>query len=76
MNKCGVAKGDDWNCGFAAGDADCHSPSAHRLGNDKFLKVQKEREPYPSPLYFLRVAMPPRICRWALLMSSKVRTCL
>nr|DAW24437.1 MAG TPA: hypothetical protein [Caudoviricetes sp.] len=27
-----------------------------------------------SPLYFLRVAMPPRICRSALLISSSSRT--
>jgi hypothetical protein len=27
-----------------------------------------------SPLYFLRVARPPRMCRWALFSSSTART--
>ena len=35
----------------------------------------KSRKKFQNPLYFFRVAMPPRMWRWALLTSSTSLTC-
>ena len=44
------------------------------LARAVFSVFSRRQETVSSPLYFRRVAMPPRMCRWALFSSSTALT--